>query len=803
MLDNALLRSGIAGLALASAATCGFAEGRSVIPQAISAEDYARGERFLPWNASKYVGNGEVSHRWIHGTDRLWYLYRTADAKEFIVVDARTGKSAAAFDHEAIARALSRALNRSIDPRQLPFDTIELHERDGAIRFEVESRKWVCSRTAECAASDTQPFRTGELRSPDGKWAAFLKGDDLWLRSLGSGEERPLTTDGEPHYAYGRPAESSLDVVTQQRKGNAPRLEAIWSPDSKKLLTHRLDEREVSDLYYLQSVPEDGTVRPQLRAVRFALPGDEHVAATRLIVFDIAARSRTDMKMSPLPVTAWTQIADGRVWWSNDSATVYALPREIGQKRLRLSAMSATSGESRLLMEEVAPTTYLEPGGFAMRLPDVRVLSTGEILWYSERDDWGHLYLYDSRGRLKNRVTSGAWKVLRIVRVDESRRRVFFLGVGRERGEDPYQRHLYAVNLDGSDLKALTPENADHDVKISAPAFFARSRDSSVDPEQGGFSPSGRYFVDTYSRPDLPPRTVLRDGEGRTVAVLADADISALRAGGLAFPEPFSVLAADGKTRIYGNLLRPSRFDASRKYAVIDAVYPGPQGIRTPKTFMGSVFDWNFAQSLAELGFVVVTLDGRGTPLRSKSFHDFSYGKMQDAGGLEDHVAGLRELAASRPYMDMNRTGVYGHSGGGYAAARAILAYPDFYKVAIASAGNHDQRGYTLMWGPTYQGPYDQKVWAPQINATLANRLEGKLLLIHGDMDDNVHPALTMQLANALIKANKDFDLLILPNANHEVSGSIGYFARRHWDYFVRNLMGATPPAGYRVTEPR
>jgi dipeptidyl aminopeptidase/acylaminoacyl peptidase len=769
----------------------------------VTAADYARAERFLPWNASKYVLNGDVAHNWIGTADQLWYQERTRDGKTFWRVDANTGKRQTAFDHEAIARALAHATQLPVDPRQLPFDSFEFVGAERALKVALGGKTWICGAVGDCTEAEPVQARRDELPSPDGKWAVYLKDNDLWLRSLIRQEERPLTTDGEPHYGYGSLAGSSLMVITLSRQDAARTPVGIWSADSTKFLTHRLDERAVRDLYYLQSVPEDGSVRPVLHSVRFAMPQDKQGPGAQLVVFDVVAGTRTDMKFPPLPVTTWTPLVDSRAWWGTDARTVYVLPREIEQKRLRLFAMDTASGEMRLLIEESAPKTYIEAGGMPTRPPDIRVLRSGEIIWYSERDDWGHLYLYSSRGQLKRQLTSGAWRIMRIVRVDEEHRRIYFLGVGRERGEDPYQRHLYAVDLDNSRIHLLTPENADHDLKIYAPGYFARTREASTSPAQAAFAPSGRYFVETYSRPDLPSTTVLRRKDGTRVAVLATADVTPLQADGFVPPEPFRVLAADGRTSIYGNILRPSRLDPRRKYPVIDAIYPGPQGIRTAKTFMASVFDWDHAQALAELGFIVVTIDGRGTSFRSKSFHDVGYGNLQDAGGLQDHIAGLRALATRYPYMDLERVGIYGHSGGGYGAARAILNYPEFYKVAIASAGNHDQRAYTLMWGPTYQGPYAEASWAPQINARLAERLQGRLFLIHGDMDDNVHPAMTLQLADALIKANKDFDMLIVPNANHEMSGAEAYFTRRRWDYFVRHLLGAQPPKDHQIIGPQ
>jgi dipeptidyl aminopeptidase/acylaminoacyl peptidase len=354
---------------------------------------------------------------------------------------------------------------------------------------------------------------------------------------------------------------------------------------------------------------------------------------------------------------------------------------------------------------------------------------------------------------------------------------VYFTATGREPGSDPYYRKLYRVGLDGSGLTLLTPEEADHTITLS---------------------PSRRYFVDHYSRVDLAPKTVLRAIDGRVVRPLEEADVSRLLATGWKWPERFTVKAADGVTDIYGVIYRPSTFNAGRRYPVIDEVYPGPQINIVPAKFTTG----GNARAIAELGFIVVNIDGRGTPYRSKAFHDYQYGKLELAGGLEDHVAGLRELAARAPYIDLSRVGVYGHSGGGYMSARAMMRYPDFFKVAVSSSGNHDQRGYVADWGEMYMGlPVDHHYDA-QANATLAAQLKGKLLLAYGDLDDNVPPALTIQLIAALEAANRDYDLLVVPNGNHGSTALSPYFLRRRWDYFVRYLLGATPPADYEITKP-
>jgi dipeptidyl aminopeptidase/acylaminoacyl peptidase len=408
---------------------------------------------------------------------------------------------------------------------------------------------------------------------------------------------------------------------------------------------------------------------------------------------------------------------------------------------------------------------------------------SNQLIWYSERSDWGHLYLYDlATGRLENPVTQGSWKVLQVLRTDEAGRTVFFTAAGKEAG-DPYFRRLYRVRLDDTHLALLTPDSADHAVT---------------------FAPDGRYFLDSYSTPVTPPVTVLRDAEGRLVMPVERSDLSRLLATGWKPPIPFTVKARDGVTDLYGLLFRPTAFDSTQRYPIVNNVYPGPQtGSVGSRSFAAARGD---AQALAELGFVVVQLDAMGTPMRSHSFMAAYYGGMGD-NGLPDQVAGMRQLAQRYRWIDLDRAGIWGHSGGGYAAADAILRYPDFFKVAISEAGNHDQREYEDDWGEKWQGLLVRRAdgttsYDNQANESLARNLKGKLLIAHGTADDNVPPYNTLLLVNELIKANKDFDLLLLPNRRHGF-GSEPYMIRRRWDYFVRNLMGAEPPREYEMHSPR
>ncbi len=526
---------------------------------------------------------------------------------------------------------------------------------------------------------------------------------------------------------------------------------------------------------------------PVLQAWKYPLPGDEVVSMIERVVLHVDGPRVVRLKMAPdqhrSTFSDDIKASGGRlgdVEWSPDGKRLVFVSSSRDHKVAAVREANPDTGEVRDVFEEKA-ATYFESGsdGANWRF----LAASNEVLWYSERTDWAHFYLYDlATGKLKNAVTSGDWPVLQILRVDEKARRIVFLAGGREPGRDPYFRHLYSVGLDGRGLRLLTPEDADHEVALS---------------------PSGLYLTDSYSKPDVPQVTVLRNAEGRLLLELERADISRLLAAGWKPPVPITVKARDGRTDLYGLMFRPTGFDPARKYPIVNNIYPGPQG--------GSVSSRSFlpargdAQSLAELGFVVVQIDGMGNPGRSKSFHDAYYANMGD-NTLPDQVAGMKELAQRFPWIDIDRAGIWGHSGGGFATCDAMFRYPDFFKVGVSQAGNHDNRGYEDDWGEKWHGLLVKNAdgtsnYDDQANQNHAAKLKGKLLLAHGTADGNVPPYLTLLVVNELIKANKDFDLILFPNRSHGF-GNEPYMVRRRWDYFVRHLLGAEPPAGYELKAP-
>jgi dipeptidyl-peptidase-4 len=760
----------IAVLLLSLALPAAFAQG--------TLEDYQRAERFLPGNVRHLVYVADVTPQWIEKTNRFWY--RRVGVKvgsgiginesEFVLVDAEQNTSAPAFDHERLATALSKAAKQEYSATALPFSEIEFVDGGKSVRFSVDSAQWTCPlATYECHREQPHPETANEVLSPNKRWAAYVKEYNLYLRDVSTGTVLQLTHDGVAGWDYATPLPSLRVMVDQGTEEVKQPAAVFWSPDSSKLVTYRIDSRNSGRFTSLQFVPPD-QLRPRAFTYVYPLPG-EVLAKAEPIIFDIQSGKRIDVQSALLELPF--QDGPGFDWFADSKSFHYDDDaRGFRAKELRL--VDASTGEQKVLVREQADS-YVDPGETFYRF----VEATGEIVWSSERDGWNHLYIYNRKtGQLENQITQGSWVVRGIEHIDEKNRRVYFMANGREKGEDPYQPHLYSVGFDGKGLQLLSPENANHSVSVS---------------------PDGTFFVDNYSRPDLPGEAVLRrTKDGSEVRVLEKTDASELLETGWKFAEPFQGKAADGTTDLYGLIWRPSNFDAAKKYPIIEFVYTGPQGFFVPKSFARTLG----LQSMAELGFVVVMVDGRGTIGRSRAFHQFSYRNL--GGSFEDHVAMIKQMAARYPYMDATQVGIFGTSAGGYGAAHAMLAFPEFYKVGVSTSGDHDARLDKAWWNEAYQGYPVQDDYAAQSNVTMAGRLEGHLLLEHGDIDDNVHPAETLRFVDALMKANKNFDMLFVPNMFHGESGEHAlYLERRRWDYFVQYLLGVTPPANFEIKEDR
>jgi dipeptidyl-peptidase-4 len=782
------MRTLVSAAVLLGAVTVAHAE-----PAQLTKADYDRAARFLAQNQDKSVLNASVAPHWLPGGDRFWYRRQTTSGHfEFVIVDAAAGGSRKpAFDHAAVAAGLTQALGKPVEADELPFQVFRFGAK-GAIEAVIDGKLWSCAARL-CTSGAAPAPSVIEVASPDGKWLAYVKDYNIWIKPAGGGEGFALTTDGVIDDGFG--TEPGVNyVATGMRIAGAPYPPALlWSPDSTRILTQRVDDRKVAEMGLLQSVPTDGSVRPKLHSWRMPQPNDTEIAMVEPWVLDVAARTGRKIDVAAFPFGLMTPVEAKEALWSPDGKSIALITRDRYSKTLTLYAVDPATGAARTMVSEKAKT-FIEASGIGRR-PMISLLSNGDVLWFSERDGQGRLYLYGPDGQVKRVLGAGAGQVTSIVRLDEAAGQVWVRANGREPGENPYLTSLYRVDLKTGATVRLTPENAEHEV-AEADDFVLSPPDPMVPAGTGtSFSPSGRFFVDTYSTVDTAPVSLLRRADGKLVATLERADLSPLKAsGGVTLPQAFTATAADGTTTLYGVVLRPSNFDPAKRYPVVDQIYPGPQTRRTPNSLTGAMFDHSFAQAVAELGFVVVLVDGRGTPGRSKAFLDESYGKLFNGGFLEDHIAAIKELAKTRPWMDLDKVGIYGISGGGNATGRAMFAYPDFFKVGVAASGNHDQRGYLSLWGETYNGPLQGDNYTSTSNAAIAKNLKGKLLLMHGDMDNNVSPALTMQVVDALIKANKDFDLLIVPNQGHAWGD---YGTRKTWDYLVTNLMGATPPKEY------
>jgi dipeptidyl aminopeptidase/acylaminoacyl peptidase len=731
---------------------------------AVTAADYARAERLLPAALNPLVTGGSVNVSWLPD-DRFTYRNPGGDTTQFLLVDPVAKTRVPAFDHARLAAALAAAAGTRIDAARLPFQTITLSADAAVVSFDVAQKRYSCDAKGN-ACKVTGTLRANSAVSPDGTRAVFIKDWNLWVRDLESGVERPLTTDGVPNFGY---ATDNAGWKTTARPI------VLWSPDSRRVATFQQDEREVGEMYLVEAK----VGHPQLRAWKYPLVGDAVVAMLHRVVIDVESGSVTRLAMAPdyhramlgddVSVDDWS--------WSPDASKLAFVSTSRDHKKATVRLADAATGAVRTVFEESEETHFEAPAGW-------RVLwATNEVVWNSQRDDWSQLYLYDlASGRLKNQITSGAGPVTRILRVDEKARVVYFTANGREPGQDLYFAHLYRTGLDGKGYASLTPADRHHIVQLS---------------------PTGRFAVVTASTPEHAPETVVRDNKGTAVMALEKTDISKLVASGWQPPTSFTVKARDGKTELYGQMFRPSDFDPEKKYPIINDAYPGPQrGSIGSRAFAAARGD---RQALAELGFIVVSIDGMGTPGRSKSFHDAYYGAMGRDNTLPDQVAGMKELASRYPWIDIDRAAILGHSGGGFIAADALLRYPDFFKVGIAESGNHDQRLYEDDWGERYQGLLVKDAkggpdnYEAEANQTLAKNLKGKLFLLHGMMDNNVPPQSTYLLMEALIKANKDFDLLLLPTQQHGYGSDSTYVMRRRWDYFVRNLLGEEPPKEYQI----
>jgi dipeptidyl-peptidase-4 len=722
-----------------------------------TAADYKRSSE-LAELAQKKVFKDRVNPHWLADKRRFWYRNDLpGDVREFILVDAVKGERRLAFDHTALATALSKATGREHRGTNLPIEDLDFSEDNSQVRFRADEMRWKCdlpsytltkdeaSAPRPAAENKTQDTprrgRRGERprpESPDGKWTVFAKGHNLWLRDRTTGKESALSEDGTADDGYSE--------------------RAYWSPDSKKLVVMRTKKEQEHKVYLIESSPRD-QLQPKLHSFDYLKPGDR-IALSKPHLFDVSTRKEIPVRDELFP-NPWSI---EQVHWSPDSQRFTFLYNQRGHQVLRLIAVDAENGAARAVIDEQSKTFIDYNSKMFLHFLD----STNEIIWMSERDGWNHLYLYDAAaGQVKHQITKGRWVVRGVDRVEDQVRQIWFRAGGIDPDQDPYHVHYCRVNFDGSGLVRLTEGDGTHTI---------------------AYSPDRRFLIDTYSRVDLAPVIELRNArDGRRICGLERADSSALEKIGWKTPERFVAKGRDGKTDIYGVIFRPTGLNINKKYPVIEQIYAGPQGAFVPKAFR----PFFYPQQLAELGFIVVQIDGMGTNYRSKAFHDVCWKNLGDAG-LPDRILWIKAAAAKYPYLDLRRVGIYGGSAGGQNALRGVLTYPDFYKAASANCGCHDNRMDKIWWNELWMGWPIGPHYAEQSNVTNAHKLQGKLLLIVGELDRNVDPASTMQVVHALIKAGKDFELLVVPGAGHGTPG--GYSRRREQDFFVRHLLGVVPP---------
>ncbi|MGM0668250.1 MAG: DPP IV N-terminal domain-containing protein [Gemmatimonadota bacterium] len=798
--------------------------------------NYDLAARFAPYKLRELIHSTMVDPRWIEGSQKFWYEWEDTNGKTFYIVDPSSGSKRPVFDNDRLAAELTRITRDPYDGQHLPIRSIRFID-ENTIQFDVTSSQDEEKEEAEKEEEEEQeeeekgppakkktdkkvfhfefdiPSQTLRLLedyeapdnhpgwasvSPDGETVVFVRDYNLYMmtgesyqeildaRRGKSGEEADsldqkveveeiqLTEDGEEHYSYGYSGRGDTDKEKEEKAHWRKRAPAYWSHDSERFALVRQDRREVEDLWVIHYT---GNERMELETYKYDMPGEENVTQNEIWIYDLESRSKVKVQDDPwkdqdmsIPGARQFNYPDSEeprrsLWLSPSADELHFIRQSRDRHRIDLMVADAATGEARPLIEERL-NTYQE-----VRTPER--LENGDIIWWSERDGWAHLYRYGAEGTLKNRLTSGPWHVDNLLGVDENRGFAFLIGNAREEEEDPYYMHLYRVGLDGSGLRLLNPGDFDHRVAMSE---------------------SNRYFVENYSRVDTVPASALMDADGRKILDLEEADFSALMAAGYQFPEPYKVKAADGITDIYGVMYKPFDFDPEKRYPIVTYVYPGPQTESVAKAFSSSPYE----VGLAQFGMVVVTIGNRGGhPDRSKWYHNYGYGNLRDYG-LADKKAGLEQLADRHDFIDLHRVGIYGHSGGGFMSTAAMLVYPDFFKVAVSSSGNHTNDVYNRWWSETHHGVKEvvddegevSFEYSIATNPQIAKNLKGHLLLTTGDIDNNVHPANTYRMAEALIKANKRFDFFLFPGQRHGYGTMGDYWFWLRAEYFVKHLLG-------------
>lgn len=736
-------------------------------------------ERFTADKMQKMTGSTFLNANWIEDEDRFWYEWENGDGKKWVYVDARRRSLRPLFDVNEMAAQLSETFNRGFDSKDLDLKDFDFDTERQLFTFHVDSIEFkyhigrdFLEKGDSLKADKREPWAT---YSPDSSYIAFAREHDLYIMSADDPDstEIRLTQDGERWYSF---QQSHGDTTTTERL----RSRAVWFEDSNKLYVKRQDWREVGELWVINTIKQ----RPELETYKYNLPGDENHYQDEILVFDMETKEhlRLDTDKWPDQSLGGVYFNNGGIYTTDKSDYLYILRRNRTWDEVDVVKANTSTGEATVLWSEKSEPYFNVFNSY------LGIINEGEeYIWWSERTGWGQLYRYDSEGNLKNRITNGHFMVGNVAAIDTTAQTLYFEGFGNEEGRNPFYAHHYKIRFDGSRQQLLTPENANHNFSMSD---------------------TRNYFVNYFSRPDLPTKAVVRNKDGEILFDLEEVDLTRMLEAGYNLPENFSVKADDGKTDLYGVMWKPADFDPEKSYPIISYVYPGPQVEPYPRSFsIGGTAAR--AHSLSQVGFVVVAMGNRGgSPLREKWYHNYGHGNLRDYA-LADNRYGIEQLAARRSYIDLNRVGIYGHSGGGFMSTAALLSYPDFYKVAVSSAGNHDNNVYNIWWSEIHHGvdaktdsvtvknesgeevKEERTTFSSRIpsNADLASNLQGRLLLVHGEMDNNVHPANTYRMADALIKAGKRFDMMIFPEARHGFGRYSSYFERMLWDYFAEHLL--------------
>jgi dipeptidyl aminopeptidase/acylaminoacyl peptidase len=784
--------------------------------------NYSLAARFAPKKLDKMIFSLSVDPHWLKQSNKFWYTYETNEGKKWIIVDPVKNEKKAMFHNDKIASELTKIIKDPFDGQHLPIDSIKFIKDESWIQFEVKSSIEI--NKDEEVKKDAKPekikkifyfeynLETEQLNeligfkkpkkkpnwanvSPDEKIIVFGRNYNLFYMDKANYEkalkneedstiqEHAITTDGIQNYswhsegAYGGGGETNVDA--EKNKNKRKSVNGLWSEDSKHIAITKVDNRKVKDLWVINSIADP---RPTLETYKYWMPGEKEAPVDHLMIVDMDQHNFKEINVSLFKdqdISVWNKTSKinsrddehkPMIWLgTNDKLYLSRTSRDL--KKIDQCVVDINTGDIKTLVEE-SLNTYVE-----IKKPGL--LKNGDFVEWSERDGWAHLYLYDKNGKLKNQITQGPWHIEDIIAIDEEKSIVYFSGNGRENAstnskEDPYYLHLYKVNFDGSNLQLLNPGNYDHSFTMND---------------------GKNYFVNTSSRVNSAPVSSLYGTDGKKIMDLETTDLSSLFAAGYKFPETFKVKADDGITDIFGVMYKPYDFDSTKKYPIIEYVYPGPQTESVNKSFSKGM---DRIDRLAQLGFVVITIGNRGgNPARSKWYHNYGYNNLRDYG-LADKKAAIEQLADRYKFIDRDKAGIHGHSGGGFMSTAAMLVYPDIFKVAVSNAGNHDNSIYNRWWSEKHNGVKENisdkgdTTFSYMIdkNPEIAKNLKGKLLLIHGEIDNNVHPANTIRVVNALIKANKRFDMLILPTQRHGFGDMNEYWFWRTADYFSKYLLG-------------